>query len=103
MKKIGLICVLLTAWVSLTVFTAPSVQAAQVDDPADGIGPPGGDLLFDPDDGDDVEGDPDDIIEGNKQAVGTFGSDDEPGGDFGDVAFIKQVMRYLQLIIWLQR
>ena len=66
MRKIGLICILLTACVFLFTFDAQPVVADEIAFPVESGGGPDFGLPIDPDGGDEVDGDPDDIIEGNK-------------------------------------
>jgi hypothetical protein len=100
MRKIGLICILLTACVFLFTLDAQPVVAEEIASSVEMGGGPDYGLPTDPDGGDEIDGDPDDIIEGNKSTTGTLEGPEVVLGQEGvlELAHIEQLMRYLELI-----
>ena len=102
MKKVSLLIVVMLAWGCLWFIDVPSVYASLPG--ADGSPPPS-EIICGADNGETTEGDPDDIIEGNRR---TGNADEErPGGPrvMGDDHADRWgfLLRYVQLMIVNQR
>jgi hypothetical protein len=104
MKKVSLLVVLVFTWAALAVLDVPAALAYGA---ADRDGPPQEQVLSEPVGGDTVDGDPDDIIEGNRRnGDGTSNENDRfcphrnaaaPGIDLWD-----DVARFVRLLIAIQ-
>lgn len=98
MKKVSLFVVFLLTWASLTVFDAPKVTALPHADM-----PPPGEIRSGGEGGETTDGDPDDIIEGNRRQ-GIKGPE-EPNGPpqevIRDLEVWQRVLQQLRMLIWI--
>ncbi|MFO7652205.1 MAG: hypothetical protein R6X25_00095 [Candidatus Krumholzibacteriia bacterium] len=100
MKKVSLLLALLLAWTCLTAVDTP-VWAAGAEDPA--ASDPGGSVRTDPDGGINADGDPDDIIEGNRRLEGG-NAPPAPVPAFQSTSpWLQDLIVHVRLLICLQR
>ena len=98
MKMVSLFFVLLLTWAAFSLLDLPSASASPgVEEP-----PPAGEILSEPGE-DATEGDPDDIIEGNRGTGSLDGGEPEEklGLEFEATGLMRRVAEYLRFVIWL--
>ena len=105
MKRTGWIGILLLAWISVAVVAVQPLAANAGDLPGNSDNSPTYCLSGAVDDENTsvgVDGDPDDVIGGNKGQSGTLDVDGSGGKIDQDVWLIEEFLRYVITIIWLQ-
>ena len=105
MKRTGWIGILLLAWISVAVGAVQPLAAYAGDLTVNSGDSPAYCLsgtLGDENTSIGVDGDPDDVIGGNKGQTDTSDADGSGDGNDPDVWLIEEFLRYVITIIWLQ-
>ena len=105
MKRTGWIGILLLAWISVAAWAVQPLAAFAGDLPGNSGNDPVYCLSGTPGDENtsaSVDGDPDDVIGGNKGQTDTTDADGSGDGSDPDFWLIEEFLRYVIPIIWLQ-